>query len=54
MLERIQSLGLYDIRDDPFNKAETTIGSKWEEIIRTVRIAKSQEGIASPEHRESN
>ncbi|MDA0345862.1 MAG: TonB-dependent receptor plug domain-containing protein [Verrucomicrobia bacterium] len=51
-LERVKSLGLYDIRDDPYNQGDTTIGYWFEEIIREVRIDKAQEGIASPEQRE--
>jgi hypothetical protein len=52
MLERIKTLGLYDIRDDPFNQTDTTIGFWFEEVIRKLRIEKGQEGIASPEQRE--
>lgn len=52
MLQRIKDLELYDIRENPYLREQKTIGDWFEDLIRTIRIEKAQEGIASQEQRE--
>ncbi len=50
---RIRDLGLYDIRDSPYQVESGAIGaSRYESVLRVLRAQKALDGTATPEQRE--
>lgn len=53
IMQRIRDLGLYNVRDSPFQGEQGAIGaSRYEAVLRVLRAEKALDGTASPEQRE--
>ncbi len=52
ILERINSMGLYDTRARPASGEPMSVGSFYEDRLRDFRLEKAKDGKASPEQRE--
>lgn len=52
IIQRIKDQGLYDIRDSPFQVETGAIGaSRYEAVLRTLRVEKAKDNTVSPEQR---
>ncbi|MEM9161006.1 MAG: hypothetical protein AAGB46_18300, partial [Verrucomicrobiota bacterium] len=53
IMQNIIDLGLYEIRDSPFQTEQGAVGAtRYEGTLRTLRTAKAKDGTQSPEQRE--
>lgn len=53
IMQRIRDLGLYDVRDSPFQGESGAIGaSRYEAVLRDMRLNSALDGTASAEQRE--